>query len=105
MGAGTIDIQKGAMQVKGNGTQFTPDDVNREIRIESKVYRISAVQSATLISLTKPFPGVGATQRDASGAAYSLGPKLVGPSWEVRLPTMLVMIDTKDDQLPQWLND
>lgn len=97
IGVGTIDIKKGRIQATGNKTQFTKDDVDREIRVQSKVYRIASFQSATAITLAKPFSGT-----DDANAAYSLGPKLVGPSWEVRLPTTLVMIDKPDVVLPSF---
>jgi hypothetical protein len=100
IGKGTLDIQKNEAKVTGNGTQFTNDDVDREIRVQSKVYRIASFQSATAITLAKPFTG-----DSDPNAAYSLGPKLVGPSWEVRLPTTLVMIDKPDVVLPEWPED
>jgi hypothetical protein len=102
IGAGTVDVQKGKTRVTGKGTRFTKDDVDREIRIAAKVYRISSWQSATAITLAKPFKG---EDKDGTNAAYSLGPKLVGPPWEVRLPTTLVMIDKPDFVLPSCPDD
>jgi hypothetical protein len=64
------------------------------------VYRISAVKSPTEIILAKPFQG-----DNDDNAAYSLGPKLMGPSWEVPLPTTLVMIDKEGVVLPEWPDD
>lgn len=61
----------------GNGTNFTEDDVDREIRIATKVYRLASVQSETAITLTKPLKGKDKV--DAVIEAHSLGPKLVSP--------------------------
>lgn len=101
LGVGKVDVQNGTVEVTGDKTQFTDDDVDREIRIQSKVYRISSVHSATSIKLAKPFTGL-----DDANTAYSIGPKLVGPPWEVRLPTTLVIIDKKPEiVLPSWPED
>jgi hypothetical protein len=66
--------------------------------VDSRVYVIIAVDTPTQIELDKPFTGDHQRRR----AAYSLGPKRVGPPWEVRLPTSLVMIDTDTVTLPSW---
>lgn len=103
IGVGTVSIQHNSVNVTGTGTNFDKDDVDREIRIAAKVYRIESVQSNTAITLAKPFKGQN--KADAKNEAYSLGAKLVGPAWEVRLPTTLVMIDKLEIVLPSWSED
>jgi hypothetical protein len=46
------------------------------------------VTDQTEIQLTKPYQDAMET-----GVRYSLGPKLVGEPWEVKLPTDLMILD------------
>lgn len=101
IGVGTLNIQRQSVSVTGSETNFIKEDINREIRIAGKVYRIVSVPSPTELTLAKPFKEAS----DTVNIAYSLGPKLVGSPWEVRLPTTLVMIDKPDVTLPSWAED
>jgi hypothetical protein len=87
-GTGQLNVTKDSPQITGVGTEFISDDENKRILIRGKTYVIKNVIGPTEIQLIKPY-------QDATemGVGYSLGPKLVGEPWEVKLPTDLVMID------------
>jgi len=87
-GKGRLTVKKGETKVKGIETEFTQDDENKRIIIKGKTYLINEVASSTEIRLTEKF-----IDADESDVRYSMGPKLVGEPWEVKLPTNLVMID------------
>ena len=87
-GTGRLNVTKDSPQVTGVGTEFTVDDENKRILIQGKTYVIKQVISPTEIQLTKPYQDATET-----GVRYSLGPKLVGEPWEVKLPTDLVILD------------
>lgn len=87
-GPGTITVSNGSVNVTGNGTVFTADDEYRRIRIGGKTFVIKTVVDAQTIKLT-----TGYTGESASGIGYSLGGKLVGEPWEIKLPTDLVKLD------------
>jgi len=87
-GVGTITVSNGSANVTGNGTAFTADDENRRIRFGGKTYVIKTVVDAQNIKLSTIYTG-----DNASGIGYSLGGKLVGEPWEVKLPTDLVKLD------------
>jgi hypothetical protein len=96
-GPGNVNVSSGSASIRGSGTNFTaPHDVDREIRISGRVYRIREVISEEELTLWEPYTG-----NDATGLPYSLGPKLVGQPWEVRLPTTLVMLQS-DATLPTY---
>jgi hypothetical protein len=96
VGTGRLGLTAGSPSLTGAGTSFNADDVDRELRVAGRVYRIVDVQSPNQIDV-EPAPTTAAAAQQ-----YSLGPRLVGPSWEVRLPTTLVMIDRTDVVLPSW---
>jgi hypothetical protein len=87
-GPGTITVSKSSANVTGNGTAFTADDVDRRIRFGGRTYVIKTVVDEQTITLATPYPG-----ESAAGISYSLGGKLVGEPWEVKLPTNLVKLD------------
>lgn len=87
-GPGTISVSNGSPNVTGNGTAFTADDENRRIRFGGKLYVIRTVVDAQNIRLATNYTG-----DNASGIGYSLGGRLVGEPWEVKLPTDLVKLD------------
>lgn len=87
-GKGRLTVEKNDTQVTGTETEFTANDENKRIIIKGKTYVIKKVVSPTEIQLTEKF--IGAHESDVR---YSMGPKLVGEPWEVKLPTDLVMID------------
>ncbi|MEU4162657.1 hypothetical protein [Actinoplanes sp. NPDC026670] len=87
-GPGTVTVTKDKSEVTGVGTAFSSDDVNRRISIGGTVFVIKSVTDEQNIRLTTAYTG-----RNDSGLAYSMGGKLVGESWEVKLPTSLVKLD------------
>ena len=87
-GPGTVSVTKGKPDVVGSGTAFTTDDENRRITIGDRTYVIKTVLDEQNIKLTMDFPG-----NTDSGLGYSMGGKLVGQAWEVKLPTDLVKLD------------
>lgn len=93
---GTISVEKDSKVVKGDGTKFTKDDIDREIVIKGKKYRIAKFVSSKEITLTEKYRG--SSEQDI---AYSIGAKLVGEPWEVKIPTTLVWLQ-QSDKLPDW---
>lgn len=91
-GRGRLNVTKDSSHVFGVGTKFTRDDENKRIIIRGKTYVIKEYISPTEIRLTEPY--LDATETDVG---YSLGPKLVGEPWEVKLPTDLVIIDQNNN--------
>jgi hypothetical protein len=88
-GPGTLSVTKNSPNVTGSGTAFTTDDEDRRIRFAGKTFVIKQVVDAQTIKLTTNFTG-----DNASGLGYSLGGRLVGEPWEVKLPTDLVKLDS-----------
>ena len=93
---GVISVNEGARNVTGVGTDFTDDDVNREITIGGGVYRIKSVASATQLRLASDYRGADAVEVD-----YVIGAKAVGEPWTLRIPTELVMLQD-DHALPEF---
>lgn len=87
-GTGRLSVTKDSSQVTGVDTEFTSDDENKRILIRGKTYVIKQVIGPTEIQLIKPYQ-----DETETGVGYSLGPKLVGEPWEVKLPTDLVILD------------
>jgi hypothetical protein len=87
-GAGTVSVTKNSANVAGNGTAFTADDEDRRIRIAGKTYVIKTVVDEQTIRLTTDYTG-----NNDSALGYSMGGKLIGEPWEVKLPTDLVKLD------------
>jgi hypothetical protein len=94
-GPGKVTVTNNSTTVRGVNTAFTPSDVDREIRINLTVLRIVDVASALEITVDRPW-----AEKALDGQPYALGPWLVGPPWEIVLPTELVALDTPDIQLP-----
>ena len=103
--SGTISVTNDSRNVQGTNTEFDEDDVDREITIQGtkngapheERYRVAeADKDNQALKLTENYRGD--TQVDIP---YYLGLKLVGPSWEVRVPTSLVYLQ-RDDVLPDW---
>jgi hypothetical protein len=55
--------------------------------VDAIVYRVTEVIDETQLRILAPGPG-----KAVSDQLYSLGPKLVGPAWELTLPTTLVYL-------------
>src|SRR5690606_29261232 len=87
-GVGTLAVSAGSAQVLGTGTAFTADDVRRRIIIAGKTFVIATVSGPNDITLEEAYAGAS-----AEGLPYSLGAKLVGQPWEVKVPTNLVKLD------------
>ena len=95
-GQGTITVRNDQHTVLGKDTQFTQDDVDREIIIRGRRHRIATVESRTKIRLTEEYEG---SSRD--DIAYSLGAKFVDEPWDVIVPTSLVKLQ-EDASLPDF---
>ena len=88
-GLGTLTVKQNDSVVTGTGTQFDKNnDEKRRINIGGNIHVIQTVHTSDRITLSTPFAG-----HDASGLTYSLGPRLVGEPWDVKLPTNLVKLD------------
>ena len=87
-GVGRLTVSHNSPNLAGTGTMFTPDDEDRRIMIAGKTYVIQTVTDAQNIRLTAGYAG-----DSASGLGYSLGGRLVGEPFEVKLPTDLVKLD------------
>lgn len=94
---GTIAVIKGDKKVTGTDTDFSVDDVYRELLVNLEVYRIAAFISATEIALKEPYRG-----ESDSGIGYAIGVKYVGEPWVVKVPTSLVWLQGSESNL---LND
>ena len=97
VGEGTIQVNQGSKNIVGSGTNFTNNDIDKEIKIEGVIYQISDVSNSTNIELTERYRG----QNDQN-IRYSLGGKIIGQPWEVKLPTNLVMLQ-ENSELPDWI--
>jgi hypothetical protein len=87
-GAGTVSVTKNSPNITGSGTAFSADDEDRRIQIAGKTYVIKTVTDEQSIKLTTDYTG-----NNDSGLGYSMGGKLIGEPWEVKLPTNLVKLD------------
>lgn len=90
---GKIEVTKDSNIIQGKeGTDFTLDDVDREILINLKSYRIKAVDEANqLVTLNESFPDEDETFGVSLGATY------VGEPWMVTVPTSLVWLDGENN--------
>ncbi len=96
-GPGSVSVTRGSTTLTGIGTKFTTEsDIDREIRIGETVGVIASVEAETSITLKTPHP-----DPTTENTRYSLGPRLVGQPWEVRVPTTLVMLQP-DATLPSF---
>ncbi len=93
-GKGTINVAKNSANVTGTDTLFSDDDEDRRIVIAGVTYVIKKVNSPTSIQLKTPYLG-----NNASDLKYAFGAKLVGDSWEVKLPTNLVKISDNNSDI------
>jgi hypothetical protein len=95
-GPGTVRASQGSRTLDGDGTDFGDDDVDREIRLEGEIYRILSVLSSVQVELSEEYRGP-----DHGPFIYSVGVKLVGEPWEVRVPTSFVLLQDRDAVLPK----
>lgn len=80
------------------------NDVDREILVDYKIYRIVAVEDAGAadhmswtITIDPPF-----SDPDAVNLKHAVGAVFVGAPWEVVVPTELVYLRNKSDLLPTY---
>lgn len=90
---GTISIAIGEKRVVGEGTDFSEDDVNREILINLESYRIAEWISPTEIMLREAYQG----EADVVSIGVALGVKYVGEPWVVQVPTSLVFLQLESE--------
>lgn len=84
--AGSLQVVSGEDLVSGTGTDLTEDDVDREILIALRQYRIIAVDVANqTLRLGEPYEGESHDQ-----VGFAIGVKFVGEPWLVQVPTTLV---------------
>lgn len=93
-GKGRLTVKKNDEVVTGSDTGFTQDDELKRIVIKGKTYIMKEIVSATEIRLNRSY-----AEDDESGVRYSMGAKLIGEPWEVKLPTNLVMIESDGQSL------
>ena len=86
-GEGRISIQANDTLVTGIDTAFSEEDVDRELQVDMVTYRVSEFMDSQQVKLEAPGP-----TQDIVDALYTLGPKLVGPPWELSVPTTLVYL-------------
>ena len=92
---GTVTVAVGSTAVTGTNTAFDERDIDREIALDGKAYRIADVTSLTALVIRESYTGT------AGSIPYIIGARLVGEPWEVRLPTTLVYLQS-DSKLPDW---
>ncbi|MDJ0592285.1 MAG: hypothetical protein QNJ72_20215, partial [Pleurocapsa sp. MO_226.B13] len=109
---GTISVTKDNKDITGQDTKFVPDDVDREIVIRQKEdvqgkivirqkkYRIAKVESSTKLTLSENYTGETDNQ-----VPYSIGLKIVGEPWEVKVPTSLVYLPQDKTNLPDFTDE
>jgi len=80
------------------------NDIDREILVNFKIYRIVSVDQATpgdnstwKITIDKPYPGPSATNMK-----HAVGALFVGAPWEIVVPTELVYLRNPKDKLPVY---
>lgn len=100
---GTISVTINSNIVSGLNTKFKSDDasddpfipadynIDREIIILGKSYRIQSIESAKSITLREAYDG-----DSQNNIGYYLGAKFVGEFWEELVPTELVYLSKND---------
>jgi hypothetical protein len=80
------------------------NDIDREILVNFKIYRIVRVEQASAgdnatwnITIDKPYPDTSATNMK-----HAVGALFVGAPWEIVIPTELVYLRNKQDKLPVY---
>ena len=92
---GTVSVHNGQALVTGTGTDLTEDDINREILIALRYYRIATVDAAAqTLTLSEPYGG-----EDDESLGFAIGVKFVGEPWLVQVPTTLVHLKAGADPI------
>ena len=86
-GPGFVSVTAGSDMVTGNETEFSTDDLDRELRVGDSTLRIIEVVDATHVRVAEPRPTA-----DRVKEPYALGAKLAGLPWEITVPTTLVYL-------------
>ena len=90
-GDGTLSIQRGSDAVTLNADgkwDPTPRDVGRELWIKGQQYEVVSVDTAKReLKIVPPCTSASDTR-----APYAMGGVRVGATWQVRLPTSLVIL-------------
>lgn len=94
IGEGKLRVESSGRIAFPVGASFDSTIIDREIRIESDDYRISALADDGSLWFDRDYAGTTGEHK------YGIGPRIVGIPWEVRLPTTLVMLDGYADRLP-----
>jgi hypothetical protein len=114
---GVVEVVSGSDQVTLTGSTFYWDvvndqldtlavnnDIDREILIDFKIYRIvdvvqkTAVDNSTwIITIDKPYPNAS-----AKNLKHAVGAVFVGAPWEIVIPTKLSYLRNKNDKLPVY---
>jgi hypothetical protein len=94
-GDGTITVAEGSHNVIGVGTEFTADDIDREIIINTVGYRIASVENELNLTLRNKYKKQKPDEA-ITGIGYHLGVKFVGEPWEIMVPTDLLYLNKKD---------
>ncbi len=95
---GTITVEEESVVVIGHGTDFRAtkkdgfeSDIDREIIINAKSYRVASIQDAEHLKLRRPFKKEKVDENTVD-IGYYLGVKFVGEPWEILVPTELVYL-------------
>ncbi len=91
---GRLRLQPGSPVVDGVGTQFESDLADRLLLVHGFEVQVLHRESENRLLLTQPWSGPA-----LESAPFAVGPRVVGPSWLVRVPTSLVVLQT-DGALP-----
>lgn len=92
-GEGTISVTNGSPTIVASGPFFMDSDVDREILIKGRAYRITEKISQMEIKLSENYK-----DSTEAGLSYSLSEyHLVDEPWELRVPTTLVHLQEVHD--------
>ncbi len=94
--SGSVALTKDSATVSGTGTTWTAALAGLDLQLngETTVYKIASVQSATSLTLEKPYPGP-----DATAVSYGIAPRLqasavdaIAPRMPAQMPLDMVML-------------
>ncbi len=92
---GTLRVRNGEALVTGSGTDLREDDVDREILIALRYYRIATVDvAAQTLRLNDVYGG-----EDDDAIGFAIGVKFVGEPWLVQVPTTLIHLKAGADPI------
>jgi hypothetical protein len=97
LGSGTLSVTNGGSQVDINDDsnwRASNRDLGRELYIDGEEYRIAEVAGPQRVRLDEPFSGATNT-----AASYATGSVPYGPPWVVRVPTSLVILNGRRNDL------